>query len=197
MFNVSIREYFLVLNVFIVCIRNTAMFKSIPLLCTHVYSYMFSTLHPREYYLTQVRRWVQAWNLKGDDDLLSLLDPKLKEYDEDELWRMTHVAFLCTQAAAVTRPSMARVVTMVLGDMEIPGTVSGPGFMSGLMGTPPSKATTEVSKSISKAGFSSSSTSNSRKGRSSEDESPFLSSTTTSQMDTTDEILNGYLHHGP
>jgi hypothetical protein len=47
MFNVSICEYFSVLNVFTVCIRNTAMFKLIPLLCTHVYSYMFSTVHPR------------------------------------------------------------------------------------------------------------------------------------------------------
>ena len=46
MFNVSIREYFSVLNVFIVCICNTAMFKLIPPLCTHVYSYMFSTVHP-------------------------------------------------------------------------------------------------------------------------------------------------------
>ena len=46
MFIVSIREYFFVLNVFIVCIRSTAMFKLIPLMCTHVYSYMFSTVHP-------------------------------------------------------------------------------------------------------------------------------------------------------
>ena len=46
MFNVSIREYFSVLNVFIVCIRNTTVFKLIPLLCTHGYSYMFSTVHP-------------------------------------------------------------------------------------------------------------------------------------------------------
>jgi hypothetical protein len=44
MFNVSIREYFSVLNVFIVCICNTAVFKLIPLLCTHLYSYMFSTV---------------------------------------------------------------------------------------------------------------------------------------------------------
>ena len=36
---------FLVLNVFIVCIRNTAMFKLTTLLCTHVYLYMFSTVH--------------------------------------------------------------------------------------------------------------------------------------------------------
>jgi hypothetical protein len=46
MFNVSIREYFSVLNVFIVCIRNTARSKSIPLMCTHVDSYKFSTVHP-------------------------------------------------------------------------------------------------------------------------------------------------------
>jgi len=32
--------------VFIVCIRNTARSKSIPLLCTHVDSYKFSTVHP-------------------------------------------------------------------------------------------------------------------------------------------------------
>jgi hypothetical protein len=46
MFNVSKREYFLVLNVSIVCIRNTARSKSIPLMCTHVDSYKFSTVHP-------------------------------------------------------------------------------------------------------------------------------------------------------
>ena len=46
MFNVSIREYFSILNVFIVCIRSTARSKSNPLLCTHEDLYMFSTLHP-------------------------------------------------------------------------------------------------------------------------------------------------------
>ena len=38
---------FSVLNVFIVCIRNTVVFKLIPLLCTHVYPDMFSTVHPQ------------------------------------------------------------------------------------------------------------------------------------------------------
>ena len=42
MFNVSLREYFSVLNVFIVYIHNTVVFKLLP----HVYSYMFSTMHP-------------------------------------------------------------------------------------------------------------------------------------------------------
>jgi hypothetical protein len=46
MFNVSIRDYFSNLNVFIVCIDNAARSKSLPLMCTHVDSYKFSTVHP-------------------------------------------------------------------------------------------------------------------------------------------------------
>ena len=33
-------------NMSTICIRNTARSKSIPLMCTHVYSYMFSKVHP-------------------------------------------------------------------------------------------------------------------------------------------------------
>ena len=33
-------------NMYTICIRNTARSKLIPLLCTHVYSYMFSIVHP-------------------------------------------------------------------------------------------------------------------------------------------------------
>jgi hypothetical protein len=36
--------------VFIVCIRNTARSKSIPLLCTHVDLYKFSTVHPPRFF---------------------------------------------------------------------------------------------------------------------------------------------------
>ena len=34
-------------NMYTICIHNTARSKTIPLMCTHVYSYMFSTVHPR------------------------------------------------------------------------------------------------------------------------------------------------------
>ena len=64
MFNVSIREYFSVLNVFIVCIRNTTVFKLIPLVCTHVYSYMFSTVHPPSNYDVGGMRW-RGYGEKG------------------------------------------------------------------------------------------------------------------------------------
>ena len=46
MFNVSISECFSVLNMSIVCIRDTARSKSIPLMCTHVDPYKFSIVHP-------------------------------------------------------------------------------------------------------------------------------------------------------
>ena len=82
MFNVSIREYFSILNVFNVCIRNTAVFKLIPLLCTHVYLYMFSTVHPPSYLFAYVSENVfilkvlaslmAAWEELVDEEALHL-----------------------------------------------------------------------------------------------------------------------------
>ena len=40
-------------NMHTICIRNMAKSKSIPLMCTHVYSYMFSTVHPPRVILNQ------------------------------------------------------------------------------------------------------------------------------------------------
>jgi hypothetical protein len=63
MFNVSIREYFSVLNVFIVCIRNTARSKSIPLMCTHVDSYKFSTVHPPRLDVVRIESLTSSFHL--------------------------------------------------------------------------------------------------------------------------------------
>ena len=42
-------------NKYTICIRNTERSKSMPLMCTHVYSYMFSTVHPlrRSYFCSK------------------------------------------------------------------------------------------------------------------------------------------------
>lgn len=70
----------------------------------------------------------------GEEKLLYLLDPKLLDsYIEEEVLRVAEVAILCTQAVASTRPSMTRVVAMLVGDVDIPPVTSGPGFMAGLM----------------------------------------------------------------
>ena len=60
MFNVSIHEYFSILNVYIICIRNTARSKSNPLMCTHVDSYMFSILHPLGFNRQPHAQFIQA-----------------------------------------------------------------------------------------------------------------------------------------
>jgi hypothetical protein len=82
MFNVSKREYFSVLNVFIVCIRNTARSKSIPLLCTHVDSYKFSTVNPRVDIIVEVAvnkslsihlRTIDVYDMSSKKKLASLL----------------------------------------------------------------------------------------------------------------------------
>ena len=44
-------------NMYTICIRNMARSKSIPLLCTHIYSYMFSTVHPRRSLVSPHDTW--------------------------------------------------------------------------------------------------------------------------------------------
>ena len=40
------------------------------------------------------------------------------------------VSFLCTQASPTLRPSMSRVVAMLLGDIEVNTVTSKPGYLS-------------------------------------------------------------------
>ncbi|KAF3949014.1 hypothetical protein CMV_025056 [Castanea mollissima] len=40
------------------------------------------------------------------------------------------VSFLCTQASPTLRPSMSRVVAMLLGDIEVSTVTSKPGYLS-------------------------------------------------------------------
>lgn len=97
---------------------------------------------------------VQAWKLEAEDNLLYVMDGKLLDtYVEDEVLRVLHVALLCTQAVASTRPSMTRVVAMLLGDIDLPPITSGPGFIVSLMlSETPSNLTTS-SFSTDSSGF--------------------------------------------
>ena len=86
MFNVNIREYFSILNVFIVCICNTVVFKSIPLLCTHVYSYMFSTVHP------------QGWGPMGSPSPIQHLD---LSFEYNQFIFVSSLKMTCFQSSKV------------------------------------------------------------------------------------------------
>lgn len=60
------------------------------------------------------------------------MDPKLDEFDENEIIRLIRVALLCTQASPWLRPPMSRVVGMLLGDIEIDAARSKPSYLTDL-----------------------------------------------------------------
>ncbi|XP_073392928.1 uncharacterized protein [Physcomitrium patens] len=61
-----------------------------------------------------------AWKLRDGNRLLQLLDPKLtlQVHEEVEVLRILNIAFLCLHISAEKRPTMARVVAMMQGDMD-------------------------------------------------------------------------------
>ncbi|KAK8618654.1 hypothetical protein V6N13_132639 [Hibiscus sabdariffa] len=72
--------------------------------------------------------WV--WTLHEDNQLLSLLDPKVSEFDEIEALRVIGVALLCTQASPSMRPPMSRVVAMLAGDVEVSNVTTKPSYLT-------------------------------------------------------------------
>ena len=65
----------------------------------------------------------QAWKLHSQNKLMDLLDPNLlplKEPDEIEVLRVIKTALSCIQLNVARRPTMFTVVSMLVGDLEIP-----------------------------------------------------------------------------
>ncbi|XP_077244468.1 putative LRR receptor-like serine/threonine-protein kinase At1g56140 [Tasmannia lanceolata] len=73
-----------------------------------------------------------AWYLHENDRKLQLIDPTLPEFDEEEAIRLIGVALLCIQASPSLRPSMSRVVAMLLGDMDVSIVTSRPSYLTDL-----------------------------------------------------------------
>ncbi|KAM6575222.1 hypothetical protein CsatA_023549 [Cannabis sativa] len=73
-----------------------------------------------------------AWTLHENNQSLGLLDPRLAEFNENEVIKLVQVALLCTQASATLRPSMSRVVGMLAGDVEIDTNISKPSYLTEL-----------------------------------------------------------------
>uniref|UniRef100_A0ACD5UUL8 Uncharacterized protein n=1 Tax=Avena sativa TaxID=4498 RepID=A0ACD5UUL8_AVESA len=59
-----------------------------------------------------------------------MLDPRLEEFDSEEVLRAIKVALVCTQGSPHQRPSMSRVVAMLTGDVEAPGMVAKPSYIT-------------------------------------------------------------------
>ncbi|XVE51734.1 hypothetical protein DITRI_Ditri02bG0064500 [Diplodiscus trichospermus] len=71
-----------------------------------------------------------AWNLHESNQSLSLVDPTLVEFDENEALRVIGVALLCTQASPLMRPPMSRVVAMLAGDIEVSNVTTKPSYLT-------------------------------------------------------------------
>ncbi|RVW43623.1 putative LRR receptor-like serine/threonine-protein kinase [Vitis vinifera] len=71
-----------------------------------------------------------AWALHENNRSLDLIDPRLIEFNENEAIRVVGVAFLCTQASPMLRPTMSRVVAMLAGDIEVSTITSKPSYLT-------------------------------------------------------------------
>ncbi|XP_030967402.1 probable LRR receptor-like serine/threonine-protein kinase At1g56140 isoform X1 [Quercus lobata] len=70
------------------------------------------------------------WQLHENNREVDLVDFTLSEFNEDEVKRLIGVSLLCTQASPILRPSMSRVVAMLLGDIEVSTVTSRPGYLT-------------------------------------------------------------------
>ncbi|KAI4323202.1 hypothetical protein L6164_022828 [Bauhinia variegata] len=71
-----------------------------------------------------------AWNLFENNRVIELVDPRLSEFNEEEVKRIAGVALLCTQTSPALRPSMSRVVAMLSGDIEVSPATSRPVYFT-------------------------------------------------------------------
>ncbi|CAL9016580.1 unnamed protein product [Prunus brigantina] len=71
-----------------------------------------------------------AWYLHETKREVELVDSRLSEFNEEEVKRVIAIAFLCTQASPLLRPSMSRVVGMLSGDIEVAIVTSKPGYLT-------------------------------------------------------------------
>ncbi|KAM3369483.1 hypothetical protein ACQJBY_017408 [Aegilops geniculata] len=125
----------------------------------------YSTKDENKVYIFE---WV--WELYEDNRALDVVDPRLEEFDSEEVLRAIKVALLCTQGSPHQRPPMSRVVAMLTGDVEAPDVVTKPSYITEwqIKGGNTTYMSTDVSGQSSSAPRPHSSTS--------QTSSPFLSS---------------------
>lgn len=58
-----------------------------------------------------------------------MLDETLASFDEGEVLRVIGVALLCTQLSPACRPTMSRVMSMLIGHIEVPDVPERPSYL--------------------------------------------------------------------
>ncbi|KAJ3693534.1 hypothetical protein LUZ60_009014 [Juncus effusus] len=83
------------------------------------------TLNTNKVYLLD---W--AWGLYEKKRALDIVDPKLRSFNEEQVLRLMGISFMCTQSSLLLRPSMSRVVTMIIGDVDVNEVTSKPSYLT-------------------------------------------------------------------
>ncbi|XP_021864482.2 probable LRR receptor-like serine/threonine-protein kinase At1g56140 isoform X2 [Spinacia oleracea] len=98
-----------------------------------------------------------AWHLYEKNQDVDLVDKRLKIFNKDEVKRVVTIAFLCTQTSPAQRPTMARVLGMLSGDVEVGSIPSKPTYLADWSVDDDSSFMTSEASEYSKTGYSSTS----------------------------------------
>ncbi|XP_006653768.3 probable LRR receptor-like serine/threonine-protein kinase At1g56130 [Oryza brachyantha] len=72
----------------------------------------------------------RVWELYENGRPLDFVDPKLSEFNGEEVMRVIRVSLLCTQGSPHRRPSMSKVVSMLTGDAGIAEDATKPSYIT-------------------------------------------------------------------
>ncbi|XP_006659921.1 probable LRR receptor-like serine/threonine-protein kinase At1g56130 isoform X2 [Oryza brachyantha] len=84
-----------------------------------------NSIEERKIYLLE---W--AWDLYEKGQALGIVDPRLEDFNKDEVLRVIHVALLCTQGSPNQRPPMSKVLAVLTGDAEVVEMVTKPAYIT-------------------------------------------------------------------
>jgi hypothetical protein len=73
---------------------------------------------------------LQAWSLYEGNQPLQIVDPRLEEFDVEDIMRVIRVALICTQGSPHQRPAMSRVVAMLTRIAEVAEEVAKPSYVT-------------------------------------------------------------------
>ncbi|GJN01757.1 hypothetical protein PR202_ga19049 [Eleusine coracana subsp. coracana] len=72
----------------------------------------------------------RVWELYENKRALDIVDPKLTEFNGDEVLRVIRVALHCTQISPQKRPPMSKVVSMLAGDADVTEEIAKPSYIT-------------------------------------------------------------------
>ncbi|KAL6652029.1 hypothetical protein ACP70R_010954 [Stipagrostis hirtigluma subsp. patula] len=72
----------------------------------------------------------RVWELYENGQPLDFVDPKLSEFNGEEVLRVIRVALRCTQGSPHKRPPMSKVVAMLAGDADSAEEVAKPSYIT-------------------------------------------------------------------